>query len=256
MVAMYQGYRIGGVYMMGGSGARFGSPVPKQFALLGGKPLYCHALDTFLKSGVFDEIVLVRPPNWHGEIAAAPTVRMALGGATRQESSRAGLSAFEKEPDFVLIHDAVRPFVTEEMILANLDAAIAYGAANTCIPTADTLVIAPKGDWIDAIPKREEFLRGQTPQTFRYDLIVRAHREAKERGFTLTDDCGLIIAIGEKVAVVKGSEENLKITTPLDLKVAEALLAIREKVKKGEGDDRRPEQEGRINIPARKRSGH
>ncbi len=238
---MYQGYRIGGVFMMGGSGVRFGSPTPKQFSLLGGKPLYCHGLETFLESKVFDEIILVCPPNWKGIIATSPILRATSGGATRQESSRAGLNAFSQAPDLVLIHDAVRPFVTKAMILGNLDAAIACGAANTCIPTTDTLVIAPQGDWVHAVPKREEFLRGQTPQTFRYDLIVKAHARAMERGLNLTDDCGLVIAMGEKVAVVKGSEENLKITTQLDLRVAEALLAIREKVKKGDGDDGRPQ---------------
>jgi 2-C-methyl-D-erythritol 4-phosphate cytidylyltransferase len=236
---MYQGYRIGGVFMMGGSGIRFGGPTPKQFSLLDGKPLYCHALETFLESEVFDEIIVVCPPNWREKIATSPILRVTSGGATRQESSRAGLRAFSKAPDLVLIHDAVRPFVTKTMILANLDAAIACGAANTCIPTADTLVIAPQGDWVHAVPKREEFLRGQTPQTFRYDLIVKAHSRAKKRGLNLTDDCGLVIAMGEKVAVVKGSEENLKITTQLDLRVAEMLLAIREKVKKGNGDDGR-----------------
>ncbi len=253
---MYQGYRIGGVFMMGGSGVRFGAPIPKQFSLLGGKPLYCHALDTLLESGVFDEIVVVCPPSWSGKIPTSPILQRTSGGATRQESSRAGLNGFSKAPDVVLIHDAVRPFVTKTMILANLDAAIACGAANTCIPTTDTLVIAPQGNWVHAVPKREEFLRGQTPQTFRYDLIIKAHARAMEKGLNLTDDCGLVVAMGEKVAVVKGSEENLKITTPLDLRVAEALLAIREKVKKGDGDDGCPEQKGRIDIPAREGSGN
>jgi ribitol-5-phosphate 2-dehydrogenase (NADP+) / D-ribitol-5-phosphate cytidylyltransferase len=232
---MYQGYRIGAVLLMGGSGVRFGAPIPKQFSLLGDRPLYRYALETFLASGVFDEIVLVCHPDWLQKVEArSPIVEVASGGPTRQESSRSGLLAFSSLPEVVLIHDAVRPFVTETMILANLDAAIAWGAADTCIPTADTLVHAPEKSWIHAIPKREEFLRGQTPQTFRYDLIVQAHARAKEKGLSnLTDDCSLILAMGEKVAVVRGSEENLKITSQFDLTMAEALLSVRnEKVEK------------------------
>ena len=226
---MYQGYRIGAVLLMGGSGVRFGEHVPKQFCLLGGKPLYLYALETFLQTGVFDEIVLVCHPDWVKTIEASPLLRPVSGGLTRQESSRTGLNAFSIAPEIVLIHDAVRPFVSEAIIKANLDAAIAWGAADTCIPTADTLVHAPERNWIGSIPKREEFLRGQTPQTFRYNLIVEAHEKAKQAGISnSSDDCRLVLDLGGKVAVVQGSEENLKITSAFDLSVAEALLKARE----------------------------
>jgi 2-C-methyl-D-erythritol 4-phosphate cytidylyltransferase len=156
-------------------------------------------------------------------------VSLVVGGGTRQESSKIGLKGFVERPEVVLIHDAVRPFVTRSILLANLDAAIASGASNTCIPTADTLVHVPGKSWIESIPNREKFLRGQTPQTFRYDLIAAAHdRIEGAEAVPVTDDCSLVLEMGGQVAVVQGSEQNLKITSPFDFKVAEALLAAGE----------------------------
>jgi 2-C-methyl-D-erythritol 4-phosphate cytidylyltransferase len=221
---MYKEHRIGAILLMGGSGLRFCSQTPKQFCLLAGKPLYRYALETILETGLFDEILLVCHPNWLKtlETEEIGPVRLVEGGASRQESSWAGLSGFAKPPELVLIHDAVRPFLTEAIILDNLDAALEAGAADTCIPSADTLVHAPGGEWIGSIPRRDELFRGQTPQTFRYDLIFRAHAQAKKRDST--DDCRLVLDLGEKVKIVKGSEENLKITSEFDLRVAELLL--------------------------------
>lgn len=236
---MYQGYRIGAILLMGGSGERFGGNTPKQFRLLGGKPLYEHALDTLLRSELFDEIVLVCHPDWLANVDLSSDLRLVSGGTTRQESSRAGLKGFATPPDIVLIHDAVRPFVTREIILGNLDAAIAWGAADTCISTADTLVYAPEKDSISAIPKREEFLRGQTPQTFRYDLIAEAHKRAKEANLSnSSDDCRLLVDLGIKVAIVQGCESNLKITSEFDFLIAKSLLSItKKKIEKGNRED-------------------
>lgn len=208
---------------MGGAGVRFGGEIPKQFCLLGGKPLYLYALQTMREVEVFDEIILVCPQGYGVEDEAA--FHCVFGKATRQLSAKAGLDGFLQYPEIVLIHDAVRPFITREIILENLDAAIAHGAANTCIATTDTLVFAPNQKWIDSIPNREEFLRGQTPQTFRYPLIVEAHEQAIKRGIqNSSDDCQLVLEMGKKVAIVAGSEKNFKITSPFDLNIAETLL--------------------------------
>lgn len=224
---------------MGGSGIRFGGATPKQFAPLGCKAIYLHALETFLVSGLLDEIVLVCHPAWVAKVdASSPILRVAKGGATRQESSLAGIRAFSERPQIVTIHDAVRPFVTKTIIVENLDAAILHGAADTCIPTADTLVFSPDGEKIGSIPKREQFLRGQTPQTFRYDLIVTAHEQALRSGVrNASDDCRLVLDLGNQVAIVRGCEENLKITSEFDLRVAEGLLSIAE-----EKIEKRPSQ--------------
>jgi 2-C-methyl-D-erythritol 4-phosphate cytidylyltransferase len=219
---MYQNKRIGAVLLMGGMGARFQSTIPKQFHPLCGKKVYEHALDTMRASKFFDEIVLVCHPDW----LDLPFDRVVVGGKTRQESSFLGLRAFEMRPEIVLIHDAVRPFITEKILKSNLDAAILYGAVDTCIPTADTLVYAPHQD-IAAIPNRTHYLRGQTPQTFKMDWILEAHEKASMDGvLNASDDCQLILRMGKKIAIVEGSERNIKITSELDLLVAKHLVDL------------------------------
>lgn len=258
---MYLGSRIGALLLMGGIGERFQRSFPKQFSLLGGEPLYLHALKTFLRADVFDEILLVCPAGYEArvkeEIRAFPKVKTAEGGKTRQASSFLGLKAFSKPlPEIALIHDAVRPFVTKEILLANLDAALRWGAADTCIPSADTLVHAPGKKAIASIPRREDFLRGQTPQTFRYDLILEAHETAQREGAdSASDDCSLVLRLGHGVEVVEGSEKNLKITTPFDLKIAELIGLAKEKEKEREKEHDCPSEQGRVEVPAGKGAG-
>lgn len=220
---MFKGKTVGALLLMGGEGRRFGSEVPKQFHLLCGKPVYRHALEAALSSDIFDEIILVTHADWADGLEKG--VRVAVGGKTRQESSYRGLRAFAKKPDIVLIHDAVRPFVTERILKENVAGAIEWGAVDTCIPTADTLVHAPGGQMIASIPRREEFLRGQTPQTFRMDWIVEAHEKALADGVeNASDDCRLVLRLGKTVHIVAGEEQNLKITSELDLFIAEQIL--------------------------------
>lgn len=220
---MFQGKIAGAILLMGGEGRRFGSEIPKQFHLLSGKPIYQHTLGAIVSAGFFDEIILVTHSDWldlHLE-----GVKVVTGGKTRQASSLNGLRAFSKKPDIVLIHDAVRPFVTERILRENVAGAMEWGAVDTCIPTADTLVHAPGGRVIATIPKREEYLRGQTPQTFRMDWIVEAHEKALAEGIeNASDDCRLVLRLGRPVHVVAGEERNLKITSELDLFLAEQLL--------------------------------
>jgi len=244
---MYQGHQIGAVLLMGGSGLRFGGGLPKQFRLLEGKPLYRHTLDLLLSLEIFDEIILVCHAAWMERIPSslASNVRLAVGRPTRQGSSLAGLKAFSSPPEIVLVHDAVRPFLTGEIVLAN-----------TCIRSADTLVHAPSGQWIGSIPNRDEFFRGQTPQTFRYRLLLEAHEAALRAGIeNASDDCRLILALGAKVAVVEGAESNLKITSEWDLKLAEALVAIRnEKIEESQRNDGGADKERRVDVPAGERT--
>lgn len=219
MLGMYKGKRIGAILLMGGRGERFQSDIPKQFHSLGGKKIYEHTLDVLKNTELFDEIVLVCPSDWPVEPG-----QVVCGGKTRQESSYLGLNGFQKKIDIVLIHDAVRPFLTETICKENIELAIEFGAADTCIPSADTLVYAPNGV-IESIPNRAHFLRGQTPQTFQMDLILKAHKTALEDGIeNASDDCQLVLRLGMDVAVAKGSERNMKITSELDLALAENIL--------------------------------
>jgi len=224
---MYQRHRVSALLLMGGSGVRFGDlDLPKQFQKLGDRLVYEYALEIFLETEFFDEILLVSHPEWIKSVNEAPPfVRKVAGGSTRQESSFLGLKAFQNPPEYVVIHDAVRPFVSKEIIQRTLDAAIKMGASDTCISSADTLVFAPDKDRIVSIPNRDHFLRGQTPQTFRYSLILEAHIGALKKGIVnASDDCRLVMERGDPVAIIQGSERNIKITTPIDLKIAEAFL--------------------------------
>ena len=217
---------------MGGEGRRFGNELPKQFHRLAGKPVFVHTLEVFLQTEWIDEIVLVCHSDWIHLVqdTIEKKVRVVAGGSTRQESSLKGLKGFQIPPHVVLIHDAVRPFVTQKILQDNANEALRWGAVDTCIPSADTLVHAPEGQTIHEIPLRDHFLRGQTPQSFQYDLILRAHEEAaKQKIANASDDCRLVLHLGKTVKVVAGDEHNIKITTELDLFLAEQLFRLRKK---------------------------
>lgn len=227
---MLNGKRVAGLLLMGGSGLRFGSEVPKQFHRLAGKKVYLHTLDVFLKTKIFDEITLSCHPQWIEAVqkeipSSLCPIRVISGGSSRQASSLLGLESFRREPNIVIIHDAVRPFVSQEILIKNAQMALIHGAVDTCIPSADTLVHTTDEQTIASIPSRKEFLRGQTPQSFSYPLIVQAHHNTKQNN--ATDDCSLVIEKGQKVHIVLGSETNLKITSELDLALAEHLFRLR-----------------------------
>lgn len=221
--------QITAILLMGGKGARFKSATPKQFHRLAGKKIYLHTLERFLKSELFGEIILVCPEEWVQEVSAdiagyEGNIRVVIGGSSRQESSYLGLLACTSETSHVVIHDAVRPFVSQEILERNVEACKLYEAVDTCTPSADTIVHSENGAVIDAIPTRAHYLRGQTPQSFSLPLILHAHEAAKARGSIATDDCALMLALGHKVHIVEGEESNIKITTDLDLYLAEQLF--------------------------------
>jgi 2-C-methyl-D-erythritol 4-phosphate cytidylyltransferase len=207
---------IKAVLLLGGLGTRvLGEKTPKQFLLLGDKKIYEITLETFEKSNLFKDIILVSPQ--HHQIKGS-----VAGGQTRQQSSFNGLQACGPQTDFVLIHDAVRPFVSIDILKRNVEAAQKYGAVNTCIPSADTLNVVKKG-FTTNIPNRNELMRGQTPQTFSFDLILEAHKRSKQTN--AFDDCSLVLEMGKPVFVVDGSFENFKITTDFDYLLAKTLYA-------------------------------
>lgn len=222
------------ILLMGGTGNRFGSDLPKQFHRLAGKKIYSHTLEACLYSELFTEILLVAPQEWIHEIEKdllsydTKNIRITAGGATRQESSLRGLIACKTETEIVVIHDAVRPFVTKEILKKNIEGALLFQAVDTCIPSADTLVYAPAMDQVSSIPPRSDYRRGQTPQSFSYPLILNAHLQAQAQGVqNQSDDCALVLRLGHPIHIVEGSEENLKITTELDLFLAEQLLRLK-----------------------------
>jgi len=223
---MYQGSKIGLVLLMGGSGERCGGVIPKQFALIQNIPVYLHTLNALCKSALFDEIVLVSHPEWVDKVRLeVPHAIVVKGGETRQESSFLGLKGFLDPPDIVMMHDAVRPFVSEKIIHDNLQEAILHGAVDTCIASVDTLVHSPCGEKISSIPKRKEFLRGQTPQTFHFKKLFQAHEAAwRAQVKDVSDDCQLLLSSGSPVRIVYGCERNFKITTGFDLVISGYII--------------------------------
>jgi len=194
-----------------------------------GRPLVTYCLDAFRASSV-EEIVLAAPPDavdaFRALIAEGPrdkTEKVVAGGATRQESVRAGLRELSAGIDCVLIHDAARPFVRPPLIESCAQAARAYGAAVAAVPVTDTLKRA-SGEVVREGVDRENLWAAQTPQAFRADLVREAYRRAQREGRIATDDASLVEAMGHPVRLVMGSPRNIKVTYPEDLAFAETLI--------------------------------
>ena len=225
---------IKAILLIGGTGLRFGSEVPKQFHRLAGKKVYLHTLEAFLDADLFEEIFLVCPAAWkkqvEEDIALYHPAQLTIvpSGETRQESSWNGLQACGMGTRIVVIHDGVRPFVSTSILKENVVKALQYRAVDTCIPSADTLVRTLDEEQVDTIPDRSNYLRGQTPQSFNYSVIYQAHLKAQSAGaHNHSDDCSLVLEAGYPVHIVQGSEENIKITTELDLFLAEQILRLK-----------------------------
>ncbi len=223
----------------GGSGKRLGSEIAKQYLSLQSLPVLVHTLLVFQKSDLINEIVLVVPADDLAfvrdrivekyELRKVSTV--VAGGRERQDSVRNGFSAITKACDVVIIHDGVRPFVTQDMIARVAKAAVEDGAASVGVRAKDTIKEATAENVVTATLPRNNLWQTQTPQAFQYDLLRRAFTQAGDDRYYGTDDASLVERTGAKVRMVDGSYDNIKITTPEDLIVAEALMKERTKGK-------------------------
>ncbi len=202
-----------------GAGARLGRG-PKALLEVAGKSLLARAAESF--TGEVDEVLAAVSLEAQAEAGRhlSPRVRLVAGGATRQQSVFALLQATRAE--VVLIHDAARPFLDRALIREVLTAVKREGAASAAMPMVDTLIEAETGEVRD----RRQLRAVQTPQGFRRELILEAHRRALNEGFTATDDAALVRLMGCPVALVAGSAWLLKVTTPADLELAEALALV------------------------------
>jgi 2-C-methyl-D-erythritol 4-phosphate cytidylyltransferase len=216
-----------------GSGNRMGRDVSKQYLSLGGTPLLVHTLKVFEKSPLVDAILVVVPPQdieFVRNTVLAPwdmkkVAGVIPGGKERQDSVRAGIEALDPDAGVVIIHDAVRPFITFEMISQCIRAAREEGAVTVGVPLKDTVKeVAPDGRVMRTCDRSLLWLT-QTPQAFRRDIIENAHRAAVRDGFSGTDDTALVERLGIAVRMIRGDYSNIKITTPEDLVIAEALLS-------------------------------
>ena len=221
---------VGAVIVAAGASKRMGG-VDKVFAMIAGKPLLVHTIEAFVACASVDRVVvvlsedrldagrrLVRDGHWR------EMVDVCAGGAHRQDSVRNGLGRLTG-CEWVIIHDGARPCVTLGLIEAGLQEAREWGAAVPVVPVNDTIKVLSPGLFVEHTPARENLWAAQTPQVFRFDIIMQAHQEA--RGYA-TDDAALVEKIGYRVKAFLGSDDNIKVTTPVDLLVAEAVLGSRQ----------------------------
>ena len=222
------------ILLAAGSGTRTGLDQKKQFVRIAGKTVLEHSLDALRRHMPASLIVVVAPHDALDKVrlmvSEDPLIRVIAGGASRQASTLRGLRALQADqPLNVMIHDAARPFldgrIIEDVLLALQD----HEAVDVAIPTADT-IIAERDGFIEHIPKRSHLLRGQTPQAFRFQTLLTCYEllgEAKLDQFT--DDCGLFLACNPqaRIRIVRGSEENIKVTHPIDLILADEMFRLR-----------------------------
>ena len=205
----------------------------KPYLELLDKPILTHTIGVFDRNAVVDGILVIVDAMDFDDCRSAviepydfqKVAGLVPGGETRQDSVFNGLKTLPGDTDFVVVHDGVRPFVTDEIIFTCLEAAADWGAAVAAVPVKDTIKITDRNGFAVDTPDRSQLWAVQTPQVFRTDLLIEAHRHAQRKQIQLTDDAALVEQLGLKVKCVMGSYGNLKITTPEDLVVAEALMS-------------------------------
>ena len=219
--------RCGAVIVAAGSASRMGG-IDKVMAALGGEPMIARTVRAFQQCGAIADIVIVTRPDLIRPISALcaqmDKVRMVVaGGKSRQESVALGLNALPKGVELAAVHDGARPLVTDAVIDRTVRAANSYGAAAPAVPVKDTIKVA-RGGLVTDTPDRASLQAVQTPQVFDFDLLRGALKKAAEENAAVTDDCSAVERLGMAVKIVEGDERNLKVTTPMDLKIAEMLL--------------------------------
>ncbi len=217
-----------------GFGTRMGG-IKKPFIPLKDKPILAWTLEVFQKCDCIDSIIVVTAKGdetrIYDEIVKPyhfnKVLEIVVGGETRQESVYNALCKLRSDIDIVVIHDAVRPFVTEDMIINSIEQADLHGSAIIAVPVKDTIKESDNNGFVSKTFDRKLLWSVQTPQTFKYQLIMRAHHYARENQIQATDDASLIEQIGYKVKIISGSYDNIKITTIDDLIIAEAIIKLK-----------------------------
>ena len=222
-----------------GTGSRMGNAdKPKQFLPIYGKPLMIHTIEAFEMHDDIEKIVVVTSEGYEDQVKVwckqydlGKVKAVVHGSDSRQGSVYNGLQAIKElgvnGDDIIVIHDAARPLISQNIISNNIEACKKYDAVDTVIKATDTIVASSDAERITNIPNRSELYQGQTPQTFKFALISEAHEKAKLGQIpNVTDDTKLVISMGKDVHLVEGSKQNFKITTFDDLMMLKALLKI------------------------------
>lgn len=227
-------HRVGAIIVAAGSSSRMGGDTTKQMMELCGMPVVVRTLLAFQKNEYIKEIVVAaredeveRYSDFKEEYALTKLTSVVPGGETRQGSVIAALEKISDKTDYIAIHDGARPFVTDKIIDDAVRAAYKYGAVCAAVPAKDTAKYADAKGYIDHTVDRAFLWYAQTPQVFKTNLYRAAAYSALEKGFAATDDCMLAEEAGFRVKLIPGSEENIKITTPHDLEIGEAIIKKR-----------------------------
>lgn len=237
--------------LAGGTGKRFGNnDLPKQYNMLGSKPIIVHTIEQFVLNPKIDKIIVCTPKDWinytedliNKYIKQNDNIDVVQGGPTRNETIINGAKYIEKtygltDEDIIITHDAVRPFISQRIINDNIKAVQKHDAVDTAIPATDTIIdsgfdkkVNPDGNdyMIESIPNRNSLWYGQTPQSFKIKKLMKMYDTLTEdEKSILTDACKIFVIKGKDVYIVKGETFNMKITTVFDLKMAEAILMER-----------------------------
>jgi 2-C-methyl-D-erythritol 4-phosphate cytidylyltransferase len=230
---MLRRMRVVALLLGAGRGERLGGGLPKAFVPLAGRPLVLHALEALERAAALDAVIPVLPAGelarFRELVAAGPHPKLVApvaGGRERQDSVRAGLAALPPGAEWVAVHDAARALVRPEAIERVVEAARRRGAALLAIPVRDTIKRVVEGRVVET-PPRAACWAAQTPQVFRVEILREALAKADAEGFVATDDAELVERLGVAVTVVEGDRDNLKLTDPEDLALAERILAAR-----------------------------
>ena len=210
---------------------------PKQFLLLGEKPILIHTIEKFALNPKFNEIIVLTPKEWINytedlikKYIPNENIIVIESGKSRLETLKNGidyiLENYDEDDNIVVTHDAVRPFVTHRIIEDNIKYASEFGACDTVIPATDTIVKSEDGKIISEIPKRDKMYQGQTPQSFNLNKLKKLLNQLTEdEKESLTDAAKIFTLKGEKVYLVEGEVSNLKITYPYDIKLANSIIS-------------------------------
>lgn len=230
---------IYGVVLAGGVGSRMGNVgKPKQYLLIGDKPILIHTVEKFYMQSEFEKVLVLCPSEWLNHtknlikkyIKDTERVVVLTGGETRNETIMNAIDYIESEGNLneetiIVTHDSVRPFVTQRILEENIRYAKEYGACDTAVAATDTIVCSEDNQVISEIPERRKMYQGQTPQTFQALKLKKLYEAlSDEEKALLTDAAKIFVMKGEKVHIVDGEVFNIKITYPYDLRVAEALI--------------------------------
>ncbi len=214
-----------------GMGRRMNAPINKQYLTLNGKPILAYTLDVFEKCPLIKEIVLVinqeefslcqmqvlKPYRY-------TKIKLVRGGETRQESVYRGLKAIHPKTDIVMVHDGARPIIQESVIVQSIYETIEHRATTVGVPAKNTIKVISDNGFVEHTPNRDYLVEIQTPQTFEYELLKKAHDQAIRLGIEGTDDAFLVEQQNIPVKIVTGHYTNMKITTPEDLIIAESII--------------------------------